>query len=107
MKIEIQLQSFFYSIFSGWLFYILSYFNYKIVKKYSVVWKYIITTIFVLDFDLLFVLGLYIINEGNLHVYFLLTLIITFFVSVKLMPKLKNVIKHLIKKWYNKNNRRL
>lgn len=107
MKIDVQLWSFLYAIFSGWIFYVLSYFNYKIVKNYKVIWKYIITIVFVIDFDLLFLLGLYIINEGILHIYFLLILVISFFVSVKLMPKLKNRIKKLWKRCYNKNNRRL
>ena len=107
MKIDVQLWSFLYAIFSGWIFYVLSYFNYKIVKNYKVIWKYIITIVFVIDFDLLFLLGLYIINEGILHIYFLLILVISFFVSVKLMPKVKNGIKKIWKRCYNENNRRL
>lgn len=107
MEIKVQLWSFLYAFAGGLLFYILSYFNYKIIKKYNTVWKYIITIIFVIDFDLIFLLGLYIINDGILHIYFLITLVLSFLLSVKFMPIMKYRIKKRFKKCYNKNNRRL
>ena len=86
MNVKTQIISLLYSGLMGVVLYLLSYLNYKIVYKNNVIWKYILTFIFVIDYSLLYIIGLYYINDGVVHIYFIMLVILFFYASVKLMP---------------------
>lgn len=100
MSSSIQVLSFVLSFFYGILFYLGAKFNNYITYNKNSIFKLIITSIFVLDFVILYVYLMYKINYGIIHPYFLITLILGFGVmsyfykrickiSVKLIKKLK------------------
>lgn len=104
MNYKIQLISFLFSFLFGVFFYLTSLINYKIIKKHSYLIKYLISFIYVLDMALVYILLLYKVNNGVIHVYFVLVLGIGFLVSClyykkikKICEKVKNKCKYLKK----------
>ena len=92
MDYKIQLLSLFFSFFFGIIFYFTSIMNYFFIKKYKIVIKYIITFIYMIDITLLYILMLYKINNGFVHIYFLFLVLFGFLFGVKLKNMLiKNV----------------
>ncbi len=98
MDYKIQLISFLFSFLFGIFFYIVSKLNYKLVWKYSVVWRYLITLVFILDVALLYVLAMYHINYGVIHIYFILVLFLGFFLADIYEKKLRKLCKIKVKK---------
>ena len=72
MNYKIQLISF---------LYLTSLLNYKLIKKHSLFIKYLITFVYVIDMALLYVLLMYKVNYGVIHIYFLLVMGIGFLLS--------------------------
>ena len=70
----------------GIILYIFSYINYKIFTNHNNIVRFFSTVVMVCDFNLLYIVGLYYINNGLVHIYFLLTLSIAFVLSVNIMP---------------------
>ena len=72
----LQLETFVFSFIFGVVFYLLSKFNFYIVKNKSIVIKFSISLIYVIDMVLLYFYFNYKLNNGVFHLYFLLTIII-------------------------------
>ena len=101
MNIKIQIYSFIFSFFMGIFLYIISLLNYKIIFKKKTYLKFLYTLLVMLDYNLIFLVGLYYINDGIIHIYFIITLIIAFLISVKIMPRVIKSDKLFKIEWYN------
>ncbi len=86
MNVHFQILSLIYSSFMGLVLYVLCLFNQLVIIKKSPIWKYILTFIMIIDFSLIYIVGLYFVNGGILHPYFIFLIIIFFSISVKLLP---------------------
>lgn len=71
MENQVQLLSFLVSFLYGIMFSFCSRYHYKMVYSLKNVMRYIITFLFILDASLFYILILYYINYGVIHIYFL------------------------------------
>lgn len=95
MSITIQIQSFFLFFILGFILYMF----YAISKKRNI--KISIYYLFIIMLTFLFMILLYRINYGKIHIYFILMIIIGILVSkksVKYLNKLINKLKFKTKK---------
>ena len=88
MNISKQIISLLFSSFMGIVLFLISYINYCIVKNKKLIYKYILTVICIIDFSLAYLIGLFYINDGVIHIYFIMVVAIFFCCSVKLMPRI-------------------
>ena len=93
MNYKIQLISFLFSFIFGGFFYLTSKLNYRLIWKFSVLFRYLITIVYILDIALLYIMFMYRINNGIIHIYFLLMLFFGFFVTGIFSKKLKKICK--------------
>lgn len=93
MDYKLQILSFLVSFLFGSFFYLTSVLNFKLIRNFSKVLKYFITMIYVLDISLLYVLLMYKVNSGIIHVYFVLVLFIGFFLTFVYGKKLQKICK--------------
>ena len=77
----IQLFSFFVSFCIGFVFSIVTKFHFKLVDSYPKILQYLLTFLYVIDFVLLYVILMYHINGGVIHIYFLAFVFVGFFCS--------------------------
>lgn len=84
MEETLQLLTFLFSFCYGVFFGYLSRWHFKFTIHYSVVLKYISTFLFILDIVLGYILGMYHLNEGIFHLYFLFFVFLGFIVSFSL-----------------------
>lgn len=89
MKLEIQIISLFYYLAFG-LFYAL---NFNLFYKYlfysKLIVKLISNTVFMLIMFFIFAISNTIINKGLIHIYFLLTFVISFIFGNKIFKSLR------------------
>jgi hypothetical protein len=93
MDYKVQLISFLFSFLFGIFFYLTSFINYKIVDKYNIIFRYLITLTYILDISLLYILMMYKINYGIIHIYFVIVLFIGYFVGVVYCKKIRKICK--------------
>lgn len=93
MDYKVQIISFLFSFIFGVFFYYTSLLNYKFIHKYPVILKYLITLIFVLDISLLYILFMYKINYGVVHIYFIIVLFLGFLCGSIYRKKLRKLCK--------------
>ena len=85
MKLDIQIYSFLYSFIFGIIFYfLLDVFN-KLVFKLKKVLKFFISVIFILLIASVYFLGLLFINNGVIHIYFLLSILVGYIFVYKVV----------------------
>lgn len=77
MQLLTFILSFLYGIAASFLFKL----NYKIVNNLKRVFNNIITIIFTLDVLIIYVVLIYYLNNGYLHIYFIMTLLIGIFIG--------------------------
>ena len=95
MKLNVQIYSLVYSFFFGWCFYfLLDLFN-KVVNKLNFVLKIILSFVFVILIASIYFLILLFINNGIVHIYFLLSILLGYFFAYKAFP---NLFTHLRRK---------
>ncbi len=82
----------------GILFGLLTIKHFKIIEKYHVIFKYIITLVFILDIMLGYMLGMYKINQGIFHIYFIIVCFLGFWCSYYLHKYVKKIKNNFIKK---------
>ncbi len=99
MNYKIQLISFLFSFLFGVFLYLTSLLNYKLIKKHSLFIKYLITFVYVVDVALLYVLLMYKVNYGVIHVYFLLVMGIGFLLSCFYYKKIYKMAKKMTQKF--------
>lgn len=95
MDANLQLISFLASFLYGWFIYgVLVWFRWFRQGKIKF-WKILLSSFLALDLALLYILILYRINEGLLHIYFLLTCLSGVIVAAKVnvLSKLRKTMK--------------
>ena len=81
IELNIQIKSLLFSFSFGFiLYFIIDVFN-KIVTKFKMVGKIIATLLFTLLLAVLFFIGLVYINNGYLHIYFIVLIIVGYMIS--------------------------
>ncbi len=98
MNSTIQLISFLVSFIYGILFYLLTRFNKYIIENRRIVFRFIITLIFIIDIAILYIYIMYRINHGYFHIYFIFTVILGFVVTHVFYRKIKNMCKNCVNK---------
>lgn len=93
MDYKIQIISFLCSFLYGNFFYLTSVFHYRLIFNRSSIIKYFITIVYTFDIALLYVLLMYKINYGVIHIYFVLILFLGFFVASVYSKKFKKICK--------------
>ena len=88
MILKIQIFSLLYSFIYGIIFYILLAVNQKFLYEGKIVYRIIISFLFVIFISLLYFLILIKINNGILHLYFFLTMFTGYLFSFVIYKKL-------------------
>jgi len=87
MSLNIQILSLLFSFFYGIIFYILLEVNYKILTSSSIFIKIISSLLFVMINTLLYFIILLYINNGYVHIYFFICILMGYFFC-KVLSKL-------------------
>ena len=93
MDYKIQLLSFLVSFIYGIVFYFASLLNYQLIKGFKIWFKYIITFVYMIVISFLYLLILFKVNKGNVHIYFIIMTFIGFITAHKLLTLVKNNVK--------------
>ena len=88
MILKIQIYSILYSFLYGIIFYALLEVNYKIIYESRLFIKIICSLLFLLVNTLLYFIILIKINNGIVHIYFLLSIILGYILAYFIMLKL-------------------
>lgn len=101
MDASLQLFSFFVSLCFGFVFHFLANWHFQVTDTYSLFVKYLSTFMFMVDVILAYVLIMYHINDGIIHIYFLSFVFIGFFLYGILQKhvKLRNILSPLLSKF--------
>ena len=92
MSSYIQLLSLLFSFIYGIILYILNKLNIKLIKKVNIVFKILIMILYINNISLLYIVTLYKLNNGVLHIYFILMLLLGYgLISVKRCQKDKSI----------------
>ncbi len=95
MKLDIQIFSLLFSFLYGIVFYILLEVNYRFLFIGKIIYRIIISFLFVMFISLLYFLILLRINNGILHLYFFLAMftgyLLSFVIYHKLIVKFKKL----------------
>ena len=97
MNEVIQLLSFFASFCFGFFFHALTNFHFKLTDTYTIWLKYLTTFLFIGDITLMYLLLLYYLNDGVVHIYFVFFVIFGF-ASYGYLSKNVNISKNSILK---------
>ncbi len=81
MVLTIQIYSLIFSFFFGVFFYFLLEVNYKFLYNDKIIIKTINTFLFLLFNTILYFIGLIKINNGIIHIYFLLAILLGFLLA--------------------------
>ena len=92
MNSNIQLISILISFIYGILFYSLTNLLFKLINNLKVIYKHIITFIYVLDMSIIYMIILYKINLGYFHIYFIFMVFLGFIIGEFLSKYLKSKI---------------
>lgn len=103
MDYKVQLISFLCSFLFGIFFYLTSLLNYKVIHKRCMFLKYLISFAYVIDIALLYVLLMYKINSGVIHIYFIMVLFMGFLFGYFYCKKIKNFCQMKLKKLKHKS----
>lgn len=94
MDNSIQLISFFSSFLFGIFFSFVSRYHYNMVVSLKKVFQYLLTFLFILDVSLFYILILYYINDGVVHLYFIVVTVIGYLVEKKIFQFVKKNVKY-------------
>ena len=95
MDYKLQLLSFVVSFIYGIVFYLGNRLNSYLIKNEKVVFKYINTFLFIIDFALLYVVLIYKVNRGIFHIYFIIVAILGYILTLSQFEKSKKYVKWL------------
>lgn len=87
MKLSIQIYSLIYSLIYGGIFYLLLDLFNKFTSMKKVYLKVILSWIFVTGMAILYFIGLLYINNGVLHIYFLLSIVCGYIVVYLILKR--------------------
>ena len=88
MILKVQIFSILYSFFYGILFFILLEVNYKLLYSGKLLYRIIISFLFVIFISLLYFWGLLKVNNGIIHVYFLIAMFTGYLLSFVIYKKI-------------------
>jgi len=88
MILRIQILSLLYSFFYGIVFYFLLEVNHKFLYEGKIVYRIIISFLFIILMSLLYFFGLVKINNGIIHLYFYLSLFTGYLLSFVIYRKI-------------------
>ena len=88
MILRIQIISLLYSFFFGIIFFFLLELNHKLLYEGKIVYRVIISFLFVITMSLLYFFGLMKINNGTIHIYFYLSLLTGYLLSFVIYGKI-------------------
>lgn len=88
MVLAIQIYSLLFSFFYGMFFYFLLEINYKFLYNDKFILKLIYTLVFILFNTLLYFVCLKKINNGVIHIYFLLIILLGYIIAKFLLKKI-------------------
>lgn len=94
IPLDIQIKSIVFSFLYGVFFSFLLNLNYKFIYYSKGILKILINIFFVVDNVFLYFIILRYINNGIVHFYFLLSLVIGYFCVNKVSSRVRNVFKH-------------
>ena len=93
MDYKIQLLSFLVSFLFGIFFSFTSRFHYNLVFSLKQILRYLLTFLYILDVALIYVLLLYYVNHGNIHLYFVIVTFLGYIVEPYLIMYVKKHVK--------------
>ena len=88
MILKIQILSLLYSFFYGIVFFLLLEINHKLLYEGKIVYRIIISFLFVIVMSFLYFFGLIKINYGVIHLYFYLSLLTGYLLSFVIWSKI-------------------
>lgn len=97
MNSYVQVISLVVSFIYGILFYTFTKFNYFIIENRGVLFKFIVTLVFIIDVVVLYIYLMYKLNNGYFHIYFIIMLVVGYGIMVKSQSKLKNICQKCVK----------
>lgn len=100
MSLNIQFLSLVVSFLYGFFMFVLMEINYKLIACSSLIWKIVVSFLFVLVNTLLYFFILLKINNGYVHLYFIVYIILGYFLCKVIYKWFVNVF-YL---WYTKIN---
>jgi len=89
----LQLLSFLVSFLFGIIFSFISRYHYNMVFKLSKMPRYVLTVLFILDVSLAYILLLYYVNHGIVHIYFVVVTLIGYLFENKITSFVKRNVK--------------
>lgn len=90
MNLKMQIISLVFSFFYGVVFSVLVNFNYELFFKKRKKYRIIFTFIFIFVMALIYFFVLNKINNGIIHIYFLLVILIGFYISFPISKKIRD-----------------
>ena len=90
---SLQLLSFSFSFFFGIFFSFVSRFHYGFISSLKGWFRYLLTFLFILDISLCYILLIYYINQGVVHLYFVIFTMIGYGLEKYVYPHVKNHVK--------------
>ena len=88
MNLKIQIISLLFSFFYGVIFFVLLEINHKLLYEGKILFRIIISFLFVIFMSLLYFLGLIKINNGIIHLYFYMVLFTGYLLSFVIYSKI-------------------
>ena len=87
MNSYIQLFCLALSFVYGCVICLLNNFNYKLLRSKNILLKLFVSGLYIFDISLLYIVILYIVNDGILHIYFILLMIFGYILTLKYVNK--------------------
>lgn len=91
MSANLQLWCFLFSFIYGIFFGLSSYFHLKIIDKFSLIFKLLISIVYIIDIVLGYILLMYYLNFGIFHFYFFIFILIGYLLSLYFTKKCKKI----------------
>lgn len=95
MDYKLQLLSFVVSFIFGIVFYLGNRLNSYLIKNEKLIFKYINTFLFIIDFVLLYIVLIYKVNQGIFHIYFIIIAVLGYILALSQFEKSKKYVKWL------------
>lgn len=89
MILKVQILSLLYSFVYGILFFILLEVNYKLLYTGKIIYRIVISFLFIIIASLLYFFGLLKVNNGVIHIYFFLSLFTGYLLSFVIYEKIR------------------
>ena len=89
MILKVQILSLLYSFVYGILFFILLEVNYKLLYTGKIIYRIVISFLFIIIASLLYFFGLLKVNNGVIHIYFFLSLFTGYLLSFVIYKKIR------------------